>query len=163
MLFNAKSFLYRYIKYIWFGLVWFLWDINHSRFSNAKSFLYIYTKYIWFALVLCHINHCMLFNAKSFCTYISNIYDLFWFGFYGISTIVCFLMPNLFFFVQIYQIYMIWFGLVWFHSISTIAGCQILLYVYIKYIISTHIFLITFSNEPEVNFSLSKMGSLISI
>ena len=49
---------------IWFDLV--LWYINHCRLFNAKSSLYIYTKYIWFGLV----------------------------GFYGISTIVGYLMPN---------------------------------------------------------------------
>ena len=49
---------------IWFG--WVLWHINHCRLFNAKSSLYIYTEYIWFGLV----------------------------GFYGISTIVGYLMPN---------------------------------------------------------------------
>ena len=43
-----------------------LWHINHCRLFNAKSSLYIYIKYIGFALV----------------------------GFYGISTIVGYLMPN---------------------------------------------------------------------
>ena len=28
----------------WFG--WVLWHINHCRLFNAKSFLYIYIKYI---------------------------------------------------------------------------------------------------------------------
>ena len=45
---------------------WVLWHINHYRLFNAKSSLYIYIKYIWFCLV----------------------------GFYGISTIVGYLMPN---------------------------------------------------------------------
>ena len=61
---NAKSFLYIYFKYIWFGLVW--WHINHCRLFYTKSFLYIYIKYIWFGRV----------------------------RFYGISTIVDYLMPN---------------------------------------------------------------------
>ena len=52
---------------IWFGLV--LWHINHCRLFNAISSLYIYIKYIWFGLV----------------------------GFYGISTIVGYLMPNPFY------------------------------------------------------------------
>ena len=120
-LFNAKSSLYIYIKYIWFGLVgfygistivgylmpnplytyildiydwfdWVLWHINHCRLLNAKSSLYIYIKYmIWFGWLLWHINHCWLFNAKSsLCIYIKYI----WFGFYGISTIVGYLMLN---------------------------------------------------------------------
>ena len=49
---------------IWFRLV--SWHINHCRLFNAKSSLYIYIKYIRFGLV----------------------------GFYGISTIVDYLMPN---------------------------------------------------------------------
>ena len=154
-LFNAKSSLYIYIKYIWFGLVgfygistivgylmpnplytyilniymiwfgWVLWHINHCRLFNAKSSLYIYIKYIWFGLVgfygistivgylmpnplytyilniwiwfgwvLWHINHCRLFNAKS-SLYIYIKYIGFGLvGFYGISTIVGYLMPN---------------------------------------------------------------------
>ena len=51
-------------KFIWFGLV--LWHINHCRLFNAKSSLYIYVKYIWFGLV----------------------------EFYGISSIVGYSMPN---------------------------------------------------------------------
>ena len=54
-----------YIKYIWFGLV--LWHINHYSLFNAKSSLYMYIKDIWFG----------------------------WVGFYGISTNVDYLMPNL--------------------------------------------------------------------
>ena len=42
------------------GFDYVLWHINHCRLFNAKSYLYIYIKYIWFGLV----------------------------GFYGISTIV---------------------------------------------------------------------------
>ena len=49
---------------IWLG--WVLRHINHCRLSNAKSFLYIYIKYIGFG----------------------------WVGFYGISTIVGYLMLN---------------------------------------------------------------------
>ena len=49
---------------IWFD--WVLWHINHCRLFNVKSSLYIYIKYIGFGLV----------------------------GFYGISTIVGYLMSN---------------------------------------------------------------------
>ena len=59
---------------IWFGSV--LWYINHCRLFNATSSLYIYIKSIGFALV----------------------------GFYGISTIVGYLMPNL---LHTYKPYMI--------------------------------------------------------
>ena len=66
--------------FTWFTLVWFLLHINHRLF-NAKSFLYLYIKYMiskhillktflnkpdgLVCLVLWHINLCMLFNAKS--------------------------------------------------------------------------------------------------
>ena len=49
---------------IWFGLV--LWHINQCRLFNAKPSLYIYNKYIGFGLA----------------------------RFYGISSIVGYLMPN---------------------------------------------------------------------
>ena len=84
-LFNAKSSLYIYIKYIWFGLVGFygistivgylipnplytyilniyglvwlvLWHINHCRLFNAKSFSYIYILDIWFILQITFLN-----------------------------------------------------------------------------------------------------------
>ena len=49
---------------------------------------------IWFGCVLWHINHCWLFNAKS-SLYISIKYIRFGLvGFYGISTIVGYLMLN---------------------------------------------------------------------
>ena len=48
---------------IWFG--WVLRHIKHCRLFNVKSYLYIYIKYIGFGLV----------------------------GFYGISTIIGYLMP----------------------------------------------------------------------
>ena len=44
---------------------------------------------IWFSRVLWHINSCQLFNAKS---YIYIGFGLV--GFYGISTLVGYLMPN---------------------------------------------------------------------
>ena len=44
--------------------------------------------------VLWHINHCRLFNAK-FCLYIYiKCISFAWVGFYGISTIIGYLMPN---------------------------------------------------------------------
>ena len=77
---------------IWFGLV--LWHIKHCRLFNAKSFLYIYIKYIWFGLVWfdgisATVGYLM---PNPVYTYILNIYDLVWF--YGISNIVGYLMPN---------------------------------------------------------------------
>ena len=76
--------LYTYIldiyDLVWFGLV--LWHINHCWLFNAKSSLYIHIRYIWFGLV----------------------------GFYGISTIVGYLMPNPLY-TYILDIYdLVWFG-----------------------------------------------------
>ena len=49
---------------------------------------------MWLGWVLWHINHCKLFNAKSsLYMYIKSI-GFGWVGFYGISTIVGYLMPN---------------------------------------------------------------------
>ena len=111
-LFNAKSSLYIYIKYIWFGLVgfygistivgylmlnplytyilniynliWFgLRHINYCGLFNAKSSLYIYIKYIWFGLVgfydISTIVGYLMSNISY--TYLSNIHDLVWLGF----------------------------------------------------------------------------------
>ena len=56
--------------YVWFGLVWLgFMQNNHGRLSNAEFGLYIYIKYVWFGFV----------------------------GFYGISTIVDYFMPNPFY------------------------------------------------------------------
>ena len=61
-----------------------------------------------FGLILWHINYCRLFNAKSSFTYILNIYDLV--GFYGISNIVGYLMPNPLY-TYILNIYdLVWLG-----------------------------------------------------
>ena len=49
-------------------LGWVLWHINHCRLFNAKSSLYIYIKYIYFA----------------------------WVGFYAISTIVSYLISDIY-------------------------------------------------------------------
>ena len=78
--------------------------------------------------VLWHINHCRLFNAKSsLCIYIKYI-GFGWVGvFFGISTIVGYLMSNPCGLFNVKSplcicIKFIWFGLVGFHGISTIVG-----------------------------------------
>ena len=97
-LFYANSSLCIYIKYIWFSLVGFY---GISTISTIVGYLmlnplytYILTIYDWFGWDLWHINFCGLFNSKSsLYIYIKYI----WFGlvgFYGISTIVGYLMPN---------------------------------------------------------------------
>ena len=61
---------------IWFG--WVLWHINHYMLFNAKSFLYIYIKYIGFDLrwfyCIPTIEGYLMLNPLN--TYILNIYDL---------------------------------------------------------------------------------------
>ncbi len=105
------TYIYIYIKYIWFGLVGF-YDISSIVGYLISNPLYTYIlniyKLVW--LGLRHINHYRLFNAKSFLyIYIKYI----WFGlvgFYGISTIVGYLMPNIVF-TYILDIYdVVWLG-----------------------------------------------------
>ena len=87
--------LYTYILNIWFGLVGFYGISTIVGIQCQILFIHIYKIYrIWFRRVLWHINHCGLFNAKS-SSYIYIKYIGFGLvGFYGISTIVGYLMPN---------------------------------------------------------------------
>ena len=71
---------------------------------------------IWLGWVLWHINYCWLFNAKS-SLYIYIKYRFGWGGFYGISTIVGYLMPN-----PLYTYISNIDGWVGFYGISTIVG-----------------------------------------
>ena len=66
---------------IWFGLV--LWYINRCSLFNAKSFVYIYIKYTRFALVwLYGISTVVVYLMPNPpYTYILNIHDLLWFDF----------------------------------------------------------------------------------
>ena len=77
---------------IWFG--WVLWHINHCRLFNDKSSLYIYIKYIWFGLVGFYVISTIvgyLMTKSSLYIYIKYIwFGLV--GFYVISTIVGYLM-----------------------------------------------------------------------
>ena len=68
------------------GLVWFslvLWHSNHYGLFNAKSSLYIYIEYIWFVLVGFYGISTIVgyFIPNPLYTYILDIYDLFWLGF----------------------------------------------------------------------------------
>ena len=64
VLLHLSNFGLGLIGFVWFDLV--LWRIKPYRLFKAKSSLYLYIKYIWFG----------------------------WVGFYGISIIVGYLMPN---------------------------------------------------------------------
>ena len=134
MIIHIQKSNHHVINYYWFGLVhlvgcfmachlllvWFvlvLWHIIHFLLFNAKSSLYIYIMYIWFGLIafLWHINHCRLFNTTS-SLYIYIRYI--WFGlvgFYSISTIIGYLMSN-HLYTYISNIYdLLWLGFM---------GCQ---------------------------------------
>ena len=113
-LFNARSSWYIYIKYIWFGLVWFYGIstiVGYLMPDPLDNYILIYM--IWFGLILWHINHWRSFNARSsLYIYIKYI----WFGlvwFYGISTIVGYLMPN-----PLYTYILNIYDLVWLDSMA---------------------------------------------
>ena len=66
---------------IWFG--WVFWHINHCRLFNAKSTLFIYIRYIsfglaWFYGISTIVGYLM---PNPLYSYILNIYDLVWLGF----------------------------------------------------------------------------------
>ena len=64
---------------------------------------------VWFAFLLLYINPCRLFNAKS-SLYIYIKYILFGFvWFYGIPTIVGYLMPNPLYTYILNIYYLFWF------------------------------------------------------
>ena len=66
---------------IWLGLV--LWHINHCRLFNAKSNLYIYIKYIEFGLIAFYGLSTIVgyLRPNPLYAFILNIYDLVGFGF----------------------------------------------------------------------------------
>ena len=93
----------------------------------------MYIEYIWFGLV----------------------------GFYGISNIVGYLMPNplyIYMSIHVYRIYMIWFGLVLGHiNHCRLFNAKFSIYIYIKFVykVFSHILLITYLSEPELFFAHS--------
>ena len=141
----AKLYLVVRLKFWWSrecSVSWVLWHINHCRLFNAKYslyiYIYIYLKCIWFGWVkfygistivgylmsnpvytyildmillgwvLWHINYCRLFNAKSSPSLCIKCIWFGWVEFYGISTVVGYLIPNP---VYTYMdIKYIWFG-----------------------------------------------------
>ena len=70
-------------RHVWPGRRSIYNNIIHCRLFNAKSCLCIYTKYIWICLVGFHgisiiVGHLM---PNPFYTYILNIYNFVWLGF----------------------------------------------------------------------------------
>ena len=86
-----------------------LWHINYYRLFNAKSFLYIYIKYIWFSLVGFYGISTLIgyLIPNLFYTYILNIYEFVFVVFYGILTIIGYLMPNPVY-NYVFNIYNLW-------------------------------------------------------
>ena len=131
--------------------------INHCRLFNAKSSLYIYIKYIWFGLVgfdgISTIAGYLMPN--SLYTYILNIYGLVWF--YGISTSVGYLILNPLYTYIYWIYFIWFGCILWHINHCRLFNAkflfihiyQIYIYIYI-YIICKHILLITFLNEPEI-------------
>ena len=73
-LFYAKSSLNIYIEYIGFGLDWFYGIVCYLMPNPLYTYISNIYDLVWFGLVLWHINHCRLFNAKSsLCIYIKYI------------------------------------------------------------------------------------------
>ena len=68
-LFKVKFYLYIYIRYIWFGLVWF-YGISTITGYLMPNPLYTYKLNIyglvWFCWVLWHVSYCGLFKAKFY-------------------------------------------------------------------------------------------------
>ena len=60
--------------------------------------------------------------------------------FYGISTLVSYLMPNPLYTYILHKFYLVWFGMVWFYGISTNIGYLMLnpLYTYMIDIYNSH-------------------------
>ena len=85
------------------------------------SFLRLSMCLVWFDLVWFYDKSTIVgyLMPNLFYTYISNMYDLVWF--YGISNIVGYLMPN-----PLYTYISNIYDLVWFYGISAIVGYLIL-------------------------------------
>ena len=78
-----------------------------------------YIKYIWFGLVgfySIYINRCKLFNAKSSL----YIYTKYMIWFYGISTIIDYLMPNPLYTYTLNIYDFVWFGFMAYQPLKVI-------------------------------------------
>ena len=86
--------VYTYILNIYDLVLVDFMAFNPCRLFNSKSCLYIYTRYIGFGLVSWHINPCSLFNSKSGLYICIEYMWFGLVGLYGIPTLVSYLMPN---------------------------------------------------------------------
>ena len=119
---------------IWFGLV--LWHIILCRLFYIKSYFYMYIKYIWFGLVWFYgiSSFVGYFISNPISTCILSIYDLVWFWFYGISSFVGYFISKSYFYMYIKYIWF-WFGLVLWHiNLCRLFYIKSYFYMYIKYI-----------------------------
>ena len=92
-LFKAKSFIYVYIEYIWFGLVWF-YGISAIKNYLMPDHLYTYISYIWFVSLGFYSIPTIVGYLMPNPLYIYLYIYLGLVGFYGISTTVGYSMPN---------------------------------------------------------------------
>ena len=115
-----------------------LWHINYCRLFNAKSSLYIYIKNMWFLLFVFYgISTIVGYLMPNFLyTYISNIYDLVWFGLVLWHINNCRSFNPKSFLYNTSNIYdLVWFGLVLWHiNYCTLFKAKSSLNRYIKYI-----------------------------
>ena len=90
---ETVTFLHLFILFFHFFLNPYLY--LHIFFCvSAKIFGFMNVSLVWFCLVLWHINHCWLFNAKSSLYIFIRYIGFGLVAFYGISTIIGYLMPN---------------------------------------------------------------------
>ena len=124
-----------------------LFSLNHSflaflgeiwskvRLGNEFIVIKLVLRCKGYGLVLWHINHCRLFTAKSSLYIYIKYIGFGWVGFYGIPTIVGYLMPNppYTYILNIYDL--VWLGWVLWHiNHCRLFNAKSSLYIYIEYI-----------------------------
>ena len=129
---------------IWFG--WVLWHINHCRLFNAKSSLYIYIKYIYdlvwlgfmtyqpLQVIQCQVLFIHIYLIYMICKHIQLIKFLNELKLIHLHTVKC-LQFNLksIICLHTYQIYMIWFcWALWHINHCRLFNAKSSLYIYIK-------------------------------
>ena len=118
---------YLYIEYKGFCWVGFYAISTIVGYSMPDPF-YIYVLNIYRILlgwVLCHVNHCRLFNARSFLYICTEYIGFYWVGFYAISIIVSHLMSNPLCTYILNRYNLVWLGFMVYLSLLIIK-CQIL-------------------------------------
>ena len=78
--YEVPDFLHTWYQTNMIRFVYVLWHIKHCRLFKAKSSLYIYIKWIWFGWVefYCISKIAVYLISNTLYTYILNVYDLVW-------------------------------------------------------------------------------------